>query len=258
MRKQLPLRDLGSTGIRVSTLGLGTVKFGRNSGVKYPESFSLPDMNSLEHLLSLAAELGINYLDTAPAYGDSESRLGELLRHNREHWIISTKVGEYYDGKQSRYDFSVEATVASIELSLERLGTDYLDIVFVHSNGDDKAVIQSTPILECLAKLKQQGLIRAIGYSGKEPDGTALAIEIADVFMISLNEADTSQAQLLSICQQKNKGVVIKKALSSGHASDPGSALRFAAEHPGVSSVIVGTIDPGHLASNVADVMKHS
>jgi aryl-alcohol dehydrogenase-like predicted oxidoreductase len=76
--------------------------------------------------------------------------------------------------------------------------------------------------------------------------------------MISLNETDTSQAHLLSICQQKDKGVVIKKALSSGHASDPGSALRFAADHPSVSSVIVGTINPEHLASNVAAVMKHA
>lgn len=257
MPNHLPLRDLGSTGIRVSTLGLGTVKFGRNIGVKYPESFSLPDMDSLARLLSLATELGINYLDTAPAYGDSESRLGELLKHNREHWIISTKVGEFYDGKQSRYDFSAKATVASVELSLERLGAEYLDIVFVHSDGDDKAVIQSTPVLESLAQLKQQGLIRAIGYSGKGV-GSELAMEIADVFMISLNETDTSQAHLLSICQQKDKGVVIKKALSSGHASDPGSALRFAADHPSVSSVIVGTINPEHLASNVAAVMKHA
>jgi len=254
----LPLRDLGSTGIRVSTLGLGTVKFGRNTGVKYPASFSLPEMSSLAGLLSLAEELGINYLDTAPAYGDSESRLGELLKNKRDHWIISTKVGEYYEGKQSRYDFSAQATVASVELSLKRLGTEYLDIVFVHSNGEDKAVIQSSPTLESLAQLKQQGLIRAVGYSGKDPVGSALAMELVDVFMISLNETDTSHAKLLSICQQKDKGVVIKKALSSGHANDPGAALRFATGYPGVSSVIVGTINPRHLASNAAAVIKSS
>ncbi|MGK0337222.1 MAG: aryl-alcohol dehydrogenase-like predicted oxidoreductase [Candidatus Azotimanducaceae bacterium] len=212
-------------------------------------------MDSLSDLLSLAEELGINYLDTAPAYGDSESRLGELLKKNRAQWIISTKVGEYYEGTQSRYDFSAQATLASVELSLKRLGTDYLDIVFVHSNGEDKDVIQSSPTLESLAQLKQRGLIRAIGYSGKDPVGSALAMEIVDVFMISLNETDTSHAALLATCQQQEKGVVIKKALSSGHANDPGAALRFAADYPGVSSVIVGTIDPKHLASNVEAII---
>ena len=76
-------RQLGQTGIEMSVLGLGTVKFGRNEGVKYPESFDIPDDAALADLLSIAKDLGINTLDTAPAYGTSEERLGGLLKGQR-------------------------------------------------------------------------------------------------------------------------------------------------------------------------------
>ncbi len=84
----MELRDLGGTGIRVSSLGLGTVKFGRNEQVKYPRAFQLPDDRQIRALLELAIDLGINLLDTAPAYGSSMERLGKLLPGPRERWVI--------------------------------------------------------------------------------------------------------------------------------------------------------------------------
>src|SRR5690606_15619655 len=90
---QVRVRPLGQTGLTVSALGLGTVKFGRNTGVKYPRSFELPDRSAAANLLSLARDLGINLLDTAPAYGESEERLGELLQGQRQDWLICTKAG---------------------------------------------------------------------------------------------------------------------------------------------------------------------
>src|SRR5690606_30396122 len=89
------MRALGSTGLTVSALGLGTAKFGRNEQVKYPTAFALPDDNAVRALLAQAHDLGINLLDTAPAYGTSEERLGQVLR-NREKWIIVTKTGEEF------------------------------------------------------------------------------------------------------------------------------------------------------------------
>ena len=77
-------RPLGSTGLSVSPLGLGTVKLGRDQGVKYPNGFTIPDDQQALQLLGLARELGINLLDTAPAYGSSEQRLGPLLRGQRQ------------------------------------------------------------------------------------------------------------------------------------------------------------------------------
>ena len=81
MNDTLPSRILGSTGLEVSTLGLGTVKFGRNSGVKYPNQFDLPDDEQIRQLLAQASDHGMNLLDTAPAYGSSEERLGLSLIH---------------------------------------------------------------------------------------------------------------------------------------------------------------------------------
>ena len=83
-------RPLGDTGLAVSPLGLGTVKFGRDQGVKYPSGFTIPDDHEAADLLALAHDLGINLIDTAPAYGRSEERLGPLLRGQREHWAKSS------------------------------------------------------------------------------------------------------------------------------------------------------------------------
>ena len=82
-------RPLGTTGMMVSPIGLGTVKLGRDSQVKYPETFRIPDDDEARHLLVVAQGLGINLIDTAPAYGASEERLGRLLPGPREDWVIA-------------------------------------------------------------------------------------------------------------------------------------------------------------------------
>src|ERR1700722_19228645 len=80
--------QLGNTNISVSRIGLGTVKFGRNQKINYPTPFSLPSDKEILALLNCAQELGINVLDTAPAYGSSEERLGNLLNGQRSDWIL--------------------------------------------------------------------------------------------------------------------------------------------------------------------------
>ena len=128
-------RSLGTTDIQVSILGLGTVKFGRNTGVHYPQTFALPTDTELANLLARAHSLGINLLDTAPAYGNSEERIGKLIVHNRHQWVVTTKAGEEFHEGQSHFDFSKAAIQKSIARSLKRLRTDYLDAVLVHSSG---------------------------------------------------------------------------------------------------------------------------
>lgn len=255
--QSLARRPLGNTNLELSVLGLGTVKFGRNEGVKYPSAFDLPDEKSLANLLSLARDLGINYLDTAPAYGQSEERLGRLLSGFKQQFVVSTKVGEYFDKGSSHYDFSKQTTITSVHQSLKKLAVEQIDIAFVHSNGDDANIINHTAVLETLDRLKEKGEIGAIGFSGKIATESNLAIPLVDVFMIALNEQDLTQESLLALCQQHNKGVVIKKALASGHADDPDQALRFAVSFPGVTSVIAGTINAGHLKKNVTALTLH-
>jgi aryl-alcohol dehydrogenase-like predicted oxidoreductase len=89
-------RMLGRTGLSVSVLALGTVKIGRDRGVKYPVPFTIPDDDAVIELLNTAADLGINLIDTAPAYGNSEERIGRLLPQVRGDFLISTKVGETF------------------------------------------------------------------------------------------------------------------------------------------------------------------
>lgn len=211
------LVPLGSTGIHVSRVGLGTVKFGRNQGVKYPHPFDLPTEHDMLALLDCAQSLGINLLDTAPAYGESEERLGTLLKNKRHDWIICTKVGEEFVNGKSTYDFSPGSIQHSIERSLKRLNTDVLDIVLVHSNGDDEKIIYEDAVFETLLKLKNTGLIRAFGMSTKTVAGGILAVDHSDVVMVTYNPVQTEEQPVIAHAAQKNKGVLIKKALASGH-----------------------------------------
>ncbi|MBB3166868.1 aldo/keto reductase [Simiduia aestuariiviva] len=254
-------RPFGTTGIYVSPLGLGTVKLGRNQGVKYPQGFALPTDAEALALIDRARELGVNLIDTAPAYGTSETRLGELLRGQRKHWIICSKVGEEFVDGNSQFDFSAEHTRASIERSLRRLNTDVIDIVLVHSDGDDCRIIEREGALEQLAELKRQGKIRAFGMSTKTVAGGLLAAAQSDGVMVTYNLRERDERAVIDYCAQHQKGVFIKKALASGHlCNDIGSAptdpvqasMNFVLNTNGVTSAIVGTINPRHLQDNVA------
>ncbi len=248
-------RELGQTGIQVSPLGLGTVKFGRDQQVKYPWAFKIPDDRAVLELLSLSRELGINLLDTAPAYGNSEERLGKLLS-NRQDWVIVSKVGEAFENGQSQFDFSAAATRKTIETSLRKLNTDYLDVVLVHSDGNDQRVIEQEDVLETLMQLKQQGLIRAVGMSTKTTEGGLWCVEHTDVVMATRNMTDHTDDPVLDRALELNKGVVIKKGLQSGHADSKAggggvaAALEYVFSHQAVSCLIAGTINPLHLQQN--------
>jgi aryl-alcohol dehydrogenase-like predicted oxidoreductase len=245
-------RRFGSTDLLLSPLGLGTVKLGRNTGVKYPQNFHIPDDAAAKDLLDTAHALGINLIDTAPAYGNSEERLGHLLRGQRANWVICTKVGEEFENGESHFDFSAAHTRFSIERSLKRLQTDYLDIVLIHSDGNDLAIIENGEALDTLARCKQEGLIRAYGMSTKTVAGGIAAAQHSDAVMATYNLDYTDEQPVLDFCNTYGKGALIKKAFASGRAADTASALRFVLRQPGVTSAIVGTINPRHLRDNVA------
>lgn len=250
-------RTLGATGIRVSPLGLGTVKIGRDQQVKYPTGFTIPDDKAVCALFDLAWELGINTLDTAPAYGNSEERLGKLLP-GRHDWVIVGKVGEIFEGGESSFDFSAQYTRMSVERSLKRLRRDVIDMVLVHSHGDDMAIIRNEAVCDTLHELKHEGKIKAIGISTKSVEGGLWCVENMDVVMATYNPAYTDELPVLERAAALNKGVVIKKGLQSGHADSAAggggveAALRFVFAQAAVHSVVVGTINPGHLRENVA------
>lgn len=253
----LEKRAIGNTDILVSLIGLGTVKFGRNQNVKYPHTFELPLDKDLANLLAHAQSLGINLLDTAPAYGLSEERLGKLLKDQRHEWIVCSKAGEEFENGSSYYNFSAKHIRKSIERSLKRLNTDYLDMVLIHSDGNDESLINQEKVLEILSAFKQAGWIRAFGMSTKTVAGGILALDHSDLAMVTFNPTAEEERTVIRHAEKNNKGILIKKALASGHIAHNNhqdtvqQAFDFILQEKGVSSIIVGTINPQHLEQNV-------
>jgi len=253
-------KQIANTGVEVSPLGLGTVKLGRNKGVKYPKDFQIPDDKKAQDLLAQAWDLGINLIDTAPAYGNSEQRVGELLSQQPYDFVVTTKVGETFDAStgESFYNFTPEFILNSIQQSLKNLRRDALDIVLIHSDGNDKHIIEYYGALETLADLKQQGLIRAIGMSTKTVEGGLLALQQSDLAMVMHNLEYQQEQAVLDQARLDNKGIFIKKALASGHLTSTDKSMDivqsnfdFIYANPAISSIIIGTINPAHLEDNV-------
>ena len=255
-------RPLGSTGLLVSPLGLGTVKLGRDQGVKYPNGFQIPGDDEARMLLRQARELGINLIDTAPAYGMSEERLGPLLRDQRKDWVIVSKVGEEFVNGVSHHDFSAAHTRMSIERSLKRLETGFIDLVLVHSDGNDLHILNDCEVYQTLAELKQEGKIRGFGFSGKTVEGGVKALEQGDCAMVTYNLNEQAEKAVIDYAAAHGKGILVKKALASGHVClEPGldpihASFMLLFAQTGVASAIVGTINPLHLAHNVATAAR--
>lgn len=254
---KMQLNKFGQLDFKVSALGLGLVKIGRNSNVKYPSAFSLPNDLEVEQLLEQAKSFGINLLDTAPAYGHSEERLGQLLK-DRQDWVICSKAGEEFDGENSHYCFSKMHIKNSVERSLKRLKTDYIDILLIHSNGDDLNIIEQYDVFETLNELKLEGKILSSGMSTKTIEGGMLTVDHADCVMVAFNVNDQSDQSVIDHAHEKGKAVLIKKGLASGHAQSVSDSVELIFNQAGVTSLIAGTINPDHLAQNVKLVNQFS
>ena len=244
-------RPLGQTGFHVSPIGYGAFKIGRNQKVKYPQPYDLPDEQTVEKLLNSLLDRGITYIDTAPAYGLSEERIGKSISARRREYVLSTKVGEAFENGVSTYDFSATAVRHSIHRSLERLNTDVLDLVLIHSNGNDLEIQNETDAVATLCELKQQGLITAIGLSGKTVEGARQSLTWADVIMLEYNLNARSHEAVIALAAEAGIGVIVKKGLAAGHLP-AGDAIRFVLGNRNISSLIVGGLSFDHLQSNLA------
>jgi aryl-alcohol dehydrogenase-like predicted oxidoreductase len=247
-------RPLGQTGIQISPITLGTVKWGRNQNLKFPH-FELPDDATLHALLDIATDSGINHLDTAPAYGIAEERIGKLLanRNDRDQFHITTKAGEIFTNGQSTFNFTKQGILASIESSLKKLRRDSLDLVMIHSSPDDVDIIDNTPALETLTNLKSQGKIRAIGFSTMTVPGGLKAVPLCDALMIPYNLSYQSHRPVLDAAAEAKKGIIIKRGLFSGGtytSADLPKLIQAVFDVPGITSLAVGTINPAHLKQN--------
>src|SRR5437879_13096831 len=190
-------RPLGSTGLRVSALGLGTWQFGGEWGRAFSQSEADP-------ILDQAAACGINLLDTAECYGDhlSERLIGDYLqRHDRSRWIVATKFGHHYRGFQDRADdFSVAGVREQLEASLRALRLDTIDLYQFHS-GDDSACFNDE-LWTMLAEQKRAGKIRHLGISilgkGSEIQAREARRLGVEVLQVIYNRLDQRPEQTVS------------------------------------------------------------
>jgi aryl-alcohol dehydrogenase-like predicted oxidoreductase len=229
-----------------SKIGLGTVKFGRNIGVKYPNNFELPDKKKLRKILDFCKENNINILDTAPAYGTSEEVIGCLTENERSDWVIGTKVGEEFVNGQSYFDFTSKSVDNSLRRSFERLRTNYIDYVQIHSNGNDLMALDSGAT-EVLFNLKRLGKIGAVGASLKTIEGIEKAATIPlDLCMVEINIENQQFVQAAQNLIEQGISVLIKKSLLSGHL-DVRKALNWLHNQNCYSAVIIGSLNCDHL-----------
>jgi aryl-alcohol dehydrogenase-like predicted oxidoreductase len=202
--------------------------------------------------------LGIDYLDTAVGYGDGESerRLGRVMATRRKEVFLATKV----PGRARTRDLALK----EVEASLERLQTDHVDLLHVHSVGDeaDRAAIEAKDgVMKALYELREQKVARFIGMTS-HTDGAVMAkaIESCDVdcVQLAMNPARVNEfeQQALPAARKKNLGIILmkvtgqEKLLVEG-GPDVASLLRYAWSLP-VSTAVCGMPKLEHLEANVA------
>lgn len=206
-------RPLGNTGFEVSEIGFGAWQLGNEKDWGKMES------QEAINLVHEAIDRGCTFFDTAPNYGQgqSESILGEALKEKRSQVILSTKCGHHPNDQQN---FAPEQLEASIEGSLRRLDTDYLDIVLLH-NPPIELLTDDSAQFQMLEKLKTAGKIRAYGASvdtSREMDAI-LRNTSSQVIEVMFNLFHQEPKDSIRRAYEEGVGVITKVPLDSGWLS---------------------------------------
>jgi len=206
-------RILGKTGIEITKIGLGLWAIGDD------EWGPTDDAESLD-LISAALDMGINFFDTADVYGTghSEKLLGKAMKGRREKFIVATKIGWLgfdQEKKASAYD-TVEKLIAGVESNLERLQTDYVDLIQCHIDFREPNM---EVFLEGFQKLQAQGKVRSYGVSTSDfdylkafnADGGTATLQI-DYSILNR----TPEAEVFPYTLEHNIGVLVRGPLAMG------------------------------------------
>jgi len=238
----IPRRILGRTNVLVSTLvlGMGPLGISREKPVV------------VEELVNEIIDLGVNYIDVAPNYGNGEEKLGPIMQARRDEVFLATKVEEE----------SKEGVLRQVKESLAKMQTDHLDLVHLHNIGgmDLEKVLGKDGALQGLEEARKSGLIRFIGISGHERPMKfiePLETDEIDVVMCVLNFVDKYtydfESKVMTIAMEKNVGVVAMKVLGGavGMRYDQPTpalmpkehyinAIRYSLGLPGVTTITIG------------------
>ena len=218
-------RGLGGTGLNVSEIGFGGWGIGGN--ISGSIAYGATDDGESKRALRRAFELGVNFYDTADFYGfgHSEEIIGEALGEFRSQVIIASKVGLL--DRDGHYDFSAAHIRRSLEESLKRLRTDYLDLYQLHSPSLD-SLEANDEWRTTLETLKREGKVRALGISVRSPDDGLTAIKKFgfDCVQVNFNLVDQRAVEnnLFAQCEKNNIGVIVRTPLCFGFLTGDYSA----------------------------------
>jgi aryl-alcohol dehydrogenase-like predicted oxidoreductase len=275
----LEKRRLGKTDMDVTVLGFGGAEIG----------YGQVPQETANALLNGALDEGLDAIDTAECYADSEVLIGNAVSGRRKDYYLFTKVGHW--APEGMEGWTADGVTRSIERSLGRLKTEYVDLVHLHSCGID--VLEKGEVIEALEKAKQAGKTRFIGYSG-DSQAAKFAVDTGkfDTLMTSISVFDQEAIDLtLPACRERQMGVIVKRGIGNAvwrYDEDPGGyhaeyykrmkaldydftrpahrdntgpdgpagvALRFVLALDGVHTNVVGTTNPARFAQN-AELLK--
>lgn len=275
-------RLLGRTGLSVTVLGFGAMDLGGP-----PAAHEISD-DEAGRVLNAVLDSGINFIDTAGCYGDSEARIGQAISHRRGEFILETKCGCVPGESMTTPHVYTTANIrAGIEHSLRSMRTDYIDIALFHGSLT-RTEWEDEGALEELLRLKQEGKLRFIGVSGILPN----LIEQVDsgvfeIFQIPYSALQREHEAIIAKASTAGAGIVIRGGVARGAPTDwnkryymlTGDELsnrwetarldellngmsriefmvRFAIAEPALDTTIIGTKNLDHLRGNVAATQK--
>jgi aryl-alcohol dehydrogenase-like predicted oxidoreductase len=263
-------RRLGKTDMEVSVLGFGGAEIG----------YERASAQTVADLLNSALDAGLNVIDTAECYYNSEELIGQAVGNRRTDFYLFTKCGHPH-GMESSANWSKTSILESVQRSLQRLKTDRVDLLQLHSCSE--AELKKGEVIDALQTSRDKGYTRYIGYSG-DSHAAHFAVQSGafDVLQTSINIADQEAIDLtVPLAREKQMGVIAKRPIAnaawkSGHRpidsyhheywerlrklnysflrgelnKSVSAALRFALTVPGVHTAIVGTKKPERWREN--------
>lgn len=280
-------RILGDTGLEVSEISLGTAEIGLDYGFKGNAHYGKPDVKESIRLLHTALDQGINLIDTARAYGNSEEIIGQAFEGMSCPPYISSKVVLSKEAPQKTASALHEEIFGSIEASLRALRLETLDVLLIHNTSLEH--VRSPGILACLEEAKAQGKARFIGAScyGVEVPLAVLKQPLFRIFQAPFNLLDQKMnREGFPMAAAKNVGVVVRSAYLRGVLTQQvysiperlaplkpralqaltvlghevrslaEAALRFSLSPNAVSSVLIGVKTVPELEANLADAKR--
>ena len=261
----LPRRVLGRTKLEVTSVALGTAPCGMSMAISPAQ---------VGEIVKTALDLGVNYIDTAPGYGNAEEGIGPVLGKRRKQIILGTKL----------YTDSVTEAEKMFARSLKRLKTDYVDLLYFHQLGDRDIAKswKADGVFTYILKQKKAGKCRFVGVTSHNRPGRVAAFlktGLVDVLMVPVNFADKYtygyEKDVLPIARKHNVGIVAMKVFGgpalkktgkwSWRWDDPNNkanvgtenvemAIRYGLSVPGVSTVNLGVHNAEQVRQNVRHV----